>query len=99
MLWTVGSLSIIVGLYLGGIYWHRAARANQNALVWGLGALLAFDVVIGVLLLLISLLGSALGLPYFMQVWIGCVLWFIVTLIAGIKTDSLFETKLRVAEA
>lgn len=99
MLWTVGSLSVVVGLYLGGIYRDRAARANQNALAWGLGAFLAFVVVMGILMSLISLIGTALGLPYYMQVWIACILWFIVTLVAGIRTDSLFETKLRVTGA
>jgi len=50
----------------------------------------------GVLLWLTDLLASALGLPYFVQVWIACVLWLIVTLAAGIKTDSVFDRKLPV---
>ena len=91
MLWTVGSLSVVVAAYLGGLYWSRAGAK------WGLGVLASFLVVMGVLMGLISLLSSALGVPYFIQIWIACVLWLIVTLVAGIRTDALFETKFRAA--
>jgi len=97
MLWIAGSLSVVVAVYLGAIYWQRAAKANQNAAVWGVGALLVMLVGMGVLLFLTDLLSSALGLPYFVQVWIAIVLWFVVTMTAGIKTDSIFATRLPVA--
>lgn len=97
MLWTVGSLSVIVAAYFSALYWLRAGKANQSAATWGLGALLILLVVMGVLLWLTDLLSSALGLPYFIQVWIASLIWFVVTLAAGIKTDSIFERKLPVA--
>jgi hypothetical protein len=96
MLWIVGSLSLIVAVYFGALYWARAARANQSSATWGFGALLIVLIVMGALLWLTDLLASVLGVPYFIQIWIACVIWFVVTLIAGIKTDSVFETKLPV---
>jgi hypothetical protein len=96
MLWIAGSLSVVLAVYLGALYWVRANKANQGGAKWGLGALLIVLVVMGVLLWLTDLLASALGLPYFVQVWIACVLWLIVTLAAGIKTDSVFDRKLPV---
>ncbi|HUF72916.1 MAG TPA: hypothetical protein VMR74_08460 [Gammaproteobacteria bacterium] len=97
MLWIAGSLSVVVAVYLGALYWMRASKANQGAAKWGLGALLIVLVVMGVQLWLTDLLASVLGLPYFVQVWIACVIWFVVTLIAGIKTDEVFERKLPVS--
>jgi hypothetical protein len=87
-------LSLIVAIYFGALYWARAASANQSSASWGFGALLAVLVGMGVLLWLTDLLASALGLPYFVQIWIACVIWFVATLFTGIKTDSIFETKL-----
>jgi hypothetical protein len=93
MLWTAGSLSGVIAVYLAVIYWVRATKANKSGPQWGLGALVVYLAIMGVIYIVIRLL----GLQDYMQIWIACVLWFVVTIAAGIKTDSIFASKLPVA--
>lgn len=97
MLWTVGSLSLVVGVYLGAIYGLRARKANQGTWVWGIGAAVVYLAIMGILMWLTDLVTSAAGMTYYWKVWIAAVLWFIVTLVSGSKTDSVFEKKLPAA--
>ena len=99
MLWVTGPLSVVLAIYLSALYWARATKANKSGAQWGLGALVAYLVVMGVIDALIRLIGSPLGVPYYMQIWIDVVAWFVFTIYAGIKTDSIFAQKLPVAQA
>ena len=95
MLWTAGSLSGVIAVYLAIIYWARATKAHKSGPQWGLGALVVYLAIMGVIYVVIRLL----GLQDYMQIWISCVLWFIVTLAAGAKTDSIFAEKLPIADS
>lgn len=97
MLWVIGPLSVILAVYFGVIFWGRAAKANQSAPQWGLGALAVYLAIMLIVYLIIRLLASPLGLPDYMQIWISTIVWFIVTLVAGSKTDSIFASKLPVS--
>ena len=99
MLWVTGPLSVVLAIYFGAVYWARATKANKSAAQWGLGALVVYLVVMGVVYLIIRLLAGPLGLPIYMQIWIDVIAWFILTIFAGIKTDSIFAQKLPVAQA
>jgi peptidoglycan biosynthesis protein MviN/MurJ (putative lipid II flippase) len=99
MLWTAGTLSGVIAVYFAVIYWARATKAHKSGPQWGLGALVVYLAIMGVIYLVIRLLSSPLGLHDYMQIWISCVLWFIVTLTAGVKTDSIFADKLPVANS
>ena len=92
MLWTSGWLSGILAVYIAVVYWKRAAKANKPGWQWGLGAMVAYLAVMAVIIIVLSLF----PLKDYMQIWISCILWFVVTMVAGVKTDSIFASKLPV---
>jgi hypothetical protein len=97
MLWVIGPLSVVLAVYFGAVFWGRAGQANQSRPQWGLGAFGVYLAIMLVIYVIIRLLASPLGLPDYMQIWIGTIAWFIVTLVAGGKADSVLASKLPVS--
>jgi hypothetical protein len=83
----------ITAVYLAVIYWRRAARAGQSGAAWGLGAGIGYSAVLWVLVWILTLL----PLPDYLQIQLAFVVWFALTLATGIRTDSVFDSKLAVS--
>ena len=94
MIMTVGSLTLVVAIYLGMACYMRASAVNQNAMQWALRTGLTYFATVLVPSVVIGLIFSAIGWPYYLSLWIALVIWFVVTMRSGPKCDALFESKL-----
>lgn len=83
----------ITALYFAVIYWQRAAKAGQSGVGWGLGIGIGYTVALSAIAWILTLL----PLPDFLQIQLAFVVWLVLTIGTGIKTDSIFDSKLPVS--
>ena len=81
-------------IFFAIVFGQRASGAGQSAAQWALTGGIGYLVGLSVLLWIINLLGTAIGLPDYARIWIGCIVWFVATVVIAYRSDPILDSKL-----
>lgn len=86
---TLVLMVLFTAFMFGAIFYQQAVRAKQNKISWALIAWFGYEIIAGILIVVGLNIALQLGFSSLGVMAVGATIWFVFTMLCGMRVDAL----------